>query len=551
MAPLAAAFAILWGWIAVAKSLPESLWVDELHSTWTATGTSGEVFHRAALGNQLCTYFWLLRWLGQTFGTGEAVWRAPSVAAWLGIVALCAAGLGRWAGRSGRPVALLGLALLVLDRLQIFYATEARPYALVALVILLSWFAMAAWSSRWFPAAGVRRGLYGLWAMWFAWCVLNVLACWLQPTAVLSVAAQYAYLISLGFGIRLKGQHLERQAFERQVTGNLWPIALGALVFVLSMLPALHVLWPVWEHRQRWAAFASGTGPGDVLLLLPFTAFLGPLVIGALLHALLGRGFRSLRDQRAEDQRGQENMPGQHPVLAWFALDATGPVGDSAGRRQWWMWLAAWSLPCLLVYVLTASGVAPLMHRRYVFTAAAPFVLWIASSVVALRGGGLRLCVFCAMFAILLVEQNSVSVWLRGGWPTAVRGEDWRGAAEWINSQTDHEEPIVVFCASNLIEGAGQVPAERTMREYLTLPLRSVYRVEAAKRIVPLANDPLSWASAVADERLPPSVPVWLVVRSSAEGLERRLQTSGLSVGERRSFGGVQVAQDVGFKKNP
>lgn len=534
--PLAVAAAILWGWIAIALSLPESLWVDELHSVWCATGTSGEVFQRAELGNQLSTYFWLLRWVGETFGTAESAWRAPSVCAWIGTVMLCGGWLGWLAGRSGRPLALAALALLVLDRLQIFYATEARAYALVALVTLEAWTALAAWSWSWFPLSGRREARWpsAKWvACWSVWWGCDALACWLQPTAILSVAAQFVFVGCLW---------LRRPRQERTLV-ELWPLGLGGLALASSLSPALQVLWPVWEHRQRWAAFAAGTALGDVRLLLPLVAFGGPLAIGALLHALLG--LKLFSGGRAALHECRSNKAWS--AAQWFTRDASAWPADSALRRQWWMWLAAWAVPCLAVYLLTASGIAPLMHRRYVFSAAAPFVLWTAGSIVRLRGRGLRWSVLAAMLAILLVEQGSVRAWREGTWPAAVRGEDWRGAVQWINSQIDPEEPVVVFCASNLIEGAGKVPADAAMREYLTLPLRSIYRVEAASRIVPLANDPSTWKRTVAAEIGRQHQSAWLVVRSSAAGLEHRLQASGMSAGQRRDFGGVQVARDLGF----
>jgi hypothetical protein len=332
-----------------------------------------------------------------------------------------------------------------------------------------------------------------------------------------------------------------------RVVATLWPVWCGGVLFAVSMLPALPVLGPVWEHRQRWAAFAAGTGVNDVLHLLPLAAFLGPLAIGACLHGL----FAGCQRRGAFEDHAVRRQRSLRGVIAWFATDASDQAHETRARRgdqdrQWWMWLLAWLLPCLAVYLLTASGIAPLMHRRYVFVAAAPFVLWIASSVIRLQGRGLRLAVLLAMVVVLLYQQGSLRAWREGDWPAAVRGEDWRGAVQWINSQTSRERPVVVFCASNLIEGAGEIPTDEALREYLTLPLRSVYRVEAAKRIVPLANEPVRWASTIAAERVEHgSEPAWLVVRCSAAGLERRLQASGLIVGERRDFGGVQVARAV------
>jgi hypothetical protein len=287
------------------------------------------------------------------------------------------------------------------------------------------------------------------------------------------------------------------------------------------------LLAPVWEHRQQWAGFAAGHSLGDVLQLLPFTAVLAPCLVALVLASLI---------PACRVERG--------------ILQANLGIADDTHRsslaRDWWLWLCAWCVPCCLVYGLTASGLAPLMHRRYLFVAAFPFVIWAAHSWSALPGRALRWCTLLASLILLLAQQGSIQEWYRGRWPTAVRGEDWRGAVQWLNVQaSDSAGPV--YCASNLIEGARADTEEPRVREYLTFPLRSIYALKPTRDIVPLVNDPRSWretlrrtthseiASAVNDR-------AWLVVRSSAAGLKRRLQISGLSVLEHRDFGGVQVA---------
>ena len=395
VALLAVLAAAVWGWIGVAHSLSESLWLDELHSAWSASAPLGEVSSRAVRGNQLSPYFWLLWGLSQTFGNTEPVLRAPSIAAWLAAVALSGATLARLATCSGQRIVLAALALVVCDRAQIFYATEARPYALLSLVALAAWYALAQWTeaAQWTEVrcagSGTRDrpplGVGQTWFFWWlGWCGLNVAAFWLQPTALLSIAAQFVYLLALSaFGGRLRLRSLARAPGYQGRLG-LWPVVAGGAILGVAMLPALRALSPVWEHRQQWAGFAAKCGWRELADLLPLEACLMPLLAGVVLAAIAGAW-------------GQRVTLANTPIASLWAchpVSASDPVSarHSYGlwHRAWWMWLCAWSVPCCLVLVLTASGVAPLMHRRYVFVAAFPFVIWLAHSWALLPHAWLR-----------------------------------------------------------------------------------------------------------------------------------------------------------------
>ena len=522
---LSVSAAAVWGLIGVAGAINESLWLDELHSTWTANAPLGEISSRAAMGNQLSPYFWLLWLVSQTAGTAEAVWRAPSVVAWLATIALAGAWLTLLARRLRRPQVLAALALIVCDRAQLFYATEARPYALLSLVSLGAWLTLGAWSRDWFPAGAAERRL-SRW--WFAWCGLNALAFWLQPIAVLSIAAQFAYLVGLVVWHRASAKPRRSRAGF-----GLWPIAVGGVCLALAMLPATSVLSPVWEHRQQWAGFAAKHAFSDVLELLPFAALLSPLLAGWLWSSACGLWGQVRRQTVGRACEPESNGP---------------PLA-----REWWMWACAWCVPCCLVYGLTASGLAPLMHRRYVFLAAFPWVLWVAWSWSCLPSRAVRACVLLSMLGLLLYQQGSFQAWRRGSWPTAVRGEDWRGAVQWLNSRSqsessNSESSNVVFCASNLIEGARAGDLDAALENYLTLPLQSIYALRPARAVRALANDPQSWpstlrATLVRSSLAPSEIKAWLVVRSSAKGLQNRLRASGLIMTEHGDFGGVQVAR--------
>ncbi|MGN6133428.1 MAG: hypothetical protein ACTHOU_02965 [Aureliella sp.] len=509
LAPLAMLAASLWGGIGIATSISQSLWLDELHTAWAAGGRLEEVAGRAALGNQLPPYFWLLWIAAKTFGSSEIVWRAPSVGAWLLMLMLSGWWLSRLAARTGQAVVLVGLALIACDRGQIFYATEARPYALLALVNLAAWLALAQWASgcRDSDRQTQDRG------WWLAWCACDVAAFWLQPTAVLSIAAQFVWLAGLAFRDR-----------------RLWlSSAAGAAIVMLAMLPAWGVLAEVWQRRQLWSGFAARVDLSSVLNWLPLQAAMVPLLVGTFASAC-GAAWTRWRES------------GRRPAEPQSAHRGCSTI-------QWWMWLCAWCVPCGLVFLLTASGIAPLAHRRYVFAAAVPFAIWLAHSWTWLRWSWLRLAVSIATLLMLLGQQGSLAALRHRQWPAVVRGEDWRGAVQWINAEVATSGgPAVVLCASNLIEGTVAALQDPEVAEYLALPLESAYRLTPDAQVRPLANDPRSWPVAVrgAHRAIPGGEGgVWLVSRCSPAGLERRLRVSRLVGRERRDFGGVQVMRAV------
>lgn len=508
--------------------MDESLWIDELHSVWSASGSFGEIAERAQLGNQLSPYFYLLWSFGKTFGTSEVIWRGPSLIAWLLAIVVTGSSLGRQPGRLLLPI----LASVVFDRSQLFYATEARPYAIVGLVVTCSWLAMANWSDNWIPVE--KRPIRLSMTVWIAWCLLNCLAFWLQPISLIAILPQFVFL---GF-LEVRGRYAI--AGERAPV-HAWPALLGGTLLVCSILPAVGTLAPVWDNRFQWAAFASGCSLSDLMRLLPMTAYVLPVCVAYV----LARAFRSSDYFHASHAKQLASESFQ--VL----------------QRRWWMWFLAWSLPCLLVALSTAWGMAPLMHRRYVYAAAFPLVFWYATCHVRWFGPALQKWILAATLIILTWEQGSWQQWQAGRWHSARRGENWREAIQWIELQRASGQPIDIFCACNLIEGARPInpsnwsaqPA-RAMDQYLTLPCRSIYSVSAPCRFIPLANDPRSWLPIVQTTLQPTPEPFqrWLLVRTSKDGLERRLAASQLAGELRGDFGGVQaiqLVQDVGFKKSP
>lgn len=500
-------------------SMHQSLWIDELHTAWSSTGSWEEILPRAAIGNQTPLYF-LWQWcLGRTFGQSEVCLRATSLVAWFGSLALFTSIIRLLVSRPSHRALWYLMCLAALDRQQIFFATEARPYMLMSLVLLLGWLALDAWLTPGKPEHEVTSAAQSTnelaarssWA-WIGWQTCCVMAMWLQPTAVLFVAAQFAWALWSGINQR-----------ARRRSSTLAGIAIGLLLLAGLVWPMRYVLEPAWHGRQAWTAFAADLRWSNVLRQLPI------LVVA---------------------------VPG---AIAWV-VSVFNP-GFTSDRRAG-MFLVAWLLPLMIVIGLTAAGIAPLMHARYLFAATLPMTLWCALMLSRLPSRWITVTILSLIVA-QAIQQGSARDWLAGRLSVVTRGEGWREAIEHINCQAANDEKsVTIYCASNLIEGSRadyltknelsrrelapvhshQLSAGSLREEYLSLPLRTLYGVTQRARIVALLNDPRSWRladSAVAETQ----ESRWLIVRTSPSGLAKRLTLSGLRPLEQLDFGTVQLVR--------
>ncbi len=566
-----------WGWIlAVALAiyavggsflyLQESFWADEMHSAWCALGQGSLVAERAREGNQLAPYFYLLWCLNRTVGFSEGLFRAPSFVAWLTMVALAA----RWLiSRSPYGiVAVLGVVgCVALDPSQLFYATEARPYALSALAILISWMALA----RWLPnPAGADRDTqptkegvsqsrsmrsHGRW--WLLWIASAVTACWLQPVCGLVCASQFAF----SSWILVTDAHQSRKDRLR----FLMALIGSALVMGLLMTPAFPVIASIWQRRIAWAAFAASYSFESLNSLLPFVTC-ACVACGCILHRAMFGGNDRLKSGIST-----------HAITKDVAA-------TSAIRMENQLWLSAWLIPLATVYLLTAFKIAPLMQPRFVYYAAFPLILWTLNQISNMRNARAVHIALMLLIGGIAIQQGAAAQWRFGRWKLVKRGEDWRGAIALIREQSHVDSrgseysgeggragdrgSQIVACASYWIEGSqATAKAELSARfnEYLSLPLRSAYPLDSHLfKIVSLWNDPRTWSTEIgkaldqnAANALSPSQATsgdrktidWIVTRTSAEGLRRRMAIANLQAAQTYDFGGVQVARDVGFKE--
>ena len=513
----AAALSLILGGSTAWYSMQQSLWIDELHTAWVSTGPWHQLVSRSATGNQTPIYFAWQWWLGRTFGHSEVCLRMTSLLAWLGCLTLFAGVIGGLVRRTSHAGLWWLVCLLALDRQQIFFATEARPYMLMSLCVLLGWLSLDYWLAT--EQGKGRRQM-----AWLAWVACCATAMWLQPTAALFVAAQLALALWRG--------------------GAAWAIQVPVAVAIFTLLgiawPMRYVLEPAWQGRQAWAAFAADLHWVNVSKQFPI------LVVGlpGLLAALIGwwqRGRRAWLMDRDVENSSECDRSG----AAKLASD---------------MWLLGWALPLLMVILLTASGIAPLMYARYLYAATLPLTLWTGCMLSRLRSGRWVAIIACGMVLLQAAQQGSMSAWMSGRLPVAERGEKWREAlAELerlereqgggVQSSDGVESPahagaVQIYCAANLIEGGRSdfLDGSQLRKEYLSLPLRTLYPVTKGARIVSLQNDPRTWPEPIVIYSGGQSRR-WLLVRTSKAGLAKRLQLSYLRPIEQFDFGAVQLVR--------
>lgn len=512
------------GLIAVAGTT-ESLWVDELHTSWCVSGDWSAVAPRAAVGNQSPLYFWMLsgwRWTLGAFqplvGT-EFLLRLPSVLCWLAAIWLLLTTLKFhwWQQRIGplAPGFLLTLpaatAWILCDRIQLFYATEARVYALVQLFNLAGWLLLARVLCE--PrredvdSAAAARQLV-------AWGVLGALLVQLHVTAGLALLWQ-CLVGTVGVLFLSHVRRLRR----------LWAGLLAAVG--LSTLAALASARTPWEERARWASFAGEATLETFFALFPLFPLLVPVLWMRSQDLLLG----PLR----EEPTGRAS-----PTLLTCRS----------------LWLCAAFGPWLTAWLLTALDIVPLFHRRFVIASALPLVVLAIGELVRIRRAPLQLAAVVMVIAALIVSQGTWQVWRQGqllGWQ---RLEGWREAVGWVEGEVRDGDQV--WCAAGLIEGSSvDLPLSDRQNVYLSFPLRGDYRIHSSQgRVIEpraLVNDARKWAaqfsSALTDQT---EQRLWFFYRGTPARLQQRLRQVEQSLAreelsiespEIAGFGSISVAR--------
>jgi len=418
--------------LAVAVRVPscfQSFWVDELHSAWTIEGTLADVLLRAKLGNQSPVYFLGLWCWRQVFGESEIALRLTSVLATAAAAALLVIGVSQW---TQSTIAGLSAGLVMsLESNAIFFGTELRPYAGVILAATIAVFCLL-------HALSDLRADDGRW-FWSGAVLMVLFAALLQPTSL----AVLGWLLAALVIVRV-GRSRRRGSWRRH------DLMLAGFALLVGAVLWFTTLESTWHVRANWGSFAQAPSWNRASGLWSWLwLWMIPLAI-ALLPG------RSWLESRFSHRQRRTIL-----VLAFSCL--------LASMVLWWVSRLGW---------------VHLWHRRYQVAMLPMFAALVGISVSRFQGSRLVSRVAAAVIATILLAGLTLS---QGVLPTAIthpgrlayRGEDWRGALQWMVREATKGD--LLFVDSGLIESRTFIhQLDRPERlDYLRLPVLGPYAIFA------------------------------------------------------------------------
>lgn len=489
---------------AVALRLPscyESLWVDELHSAWCVWGGLSDVAPRADIGHQSPFYFLGLWFWKQIFGGSELALRISSVLAVAASCSVLTLGVARWSG--SLIAGMTAGAILAIETNSIFFGTELRPFAWVILfssIAIVCFARLALLSSRHLD----RRS-------WVGMVVAILFAAICQPTSLGVLILLPATLCSLWLW------RDRRQLFRFTLSDGLLILSTAAVGFALWSM----TLHESWGERQTWSSFASATSIWQLWRIWDWT------LLWCVPIALL---IPTIRIGRLD---GVTRLSTATLLLASIALIAS-----------FGYWMVSW------------NQWLPLWHRRY-FIAVLPMLAFVAGGSVATTANCAKTSKLAPLVAICLVfgliyRQNMHRSLPHYPVALATRGEDWRGAIDWVRKKAMSNDQI--YLESGLIESRqwldgvhrgidGRVlqrPGTREQLRYLCYPTSGPYSLDQS--VDPIGED-LDIPLRVLNDN---TRQIFLIVRRPASRISIGPTKWGWVYGNRtpkeiKSFGNVSV----------
>ena len=430
-----AAFLRLW-------QVGESLWIDELHTSWVVSGKLSEVLPRAAMGNQSPLYFWGVWLLVQVTGQSEWTLRLPNLAAGIALPAA----VYFLAGRSVRAVqdnpdgpegpsyiaALAAAMLVAIDPTCIFYAQEARPYAWVMLLAVFELVLLRRLIEQ--PTLGRRLPLLAN----------SLLLFYLHYTTAIFLAGIVVLLPML--------VRLTRSPYPTKY------LVLDLLLAAALAAPGVVQMSDIFERRTNWEAFVDKPSWQALFTAIPFT---GWAILGAAVVALALLVPRVL--PASARTRG--------------SASAAPPVTSPPPSVLWYcVLLAAILLPLILSWAVTKLDAARVYHVRYLVA-----LVPLAAAATCLASAWIpwRIVQTTALIALPgwhLYDGRMFDQFARDGRILAVRNEDWRGAINHLNAELTSESRAKLLLDLDLIEsGDSRI---REFQEYSRFALHGLYHVD-------------------------------------------------------------------------
>lgn len=471
----------------------ESFWLDELHSAWVVWDGVDQVYSRSVIGHQSPVYFYLLWTWKQLCGTSEVMLRLSSVLPVAFSCGLLTFSVSRWS-QSYIAGAVAGL-LLALENNSLFFGTELRPYAWVILfsAIATDCF-LRLWSTRY------RHDEKGAWLMLVASLMGAAL---FQPTSL-------GVLMWLPCILWTKWAIIDpRACFRLTRTDGVC----GIMVLLVGIVLWIVTLQDSWQQKSIWSAFGTAASIDQIARVWNWTwLWTVPLIglaVGIIIRSLL-------------------TLPCDRKWIGSLLTIALLAVGTTC-----------------LYWFCSFMEFAPIWHRRY-FVAALPLFASISGGSVGYlhqslpnRPTGAALAAVIGTLLILGLGTQQRTFTRLHQYPVAlvVRGEDWRGAVNEINRDSDAARQL--FLDSGLIEARSWITPnlfqqeKKLHREYLEFPVRGPYRIEHSVIPVGSSLQPLHGTTAVANHD---AQPVIILTRRPASLARKQLPQRGV-----KGFGGVSV----------
>ena len=442
----------------------ESLWVDELHTSWAVADGWSDVAPRAYIGNQHPLYFWLVRAVVGIAGQSELSLRAISLFAGIGFVAVAGIAAQRYTNSS--MAGLLAAWLVATDHEFIYFSQEARTYALVQLLGLIQF------------CCGYRM-LYEAKLRWrIPFVVLSIGLFYLHYTTGLLLVGECVAAIVLYRTSKQRPHYSYRNLFNDFV-----------LIGSICLLTTHHHLREIFDRRLNWKSFVSANPRSD--LIRYFDVYFLTAAI-ALLSATIWRYISKRPTWMVLDAK-----------MCCLALVAILPVGMS------------WSA--------TYLEVVPVFFYRYLIV-----LLFVGPLVAALicarlpRPWGMVFC--CGLILFAGYAHGRSTNWWSRGIAAPVRWEDWRAAAELIDRE-GRDWPVLLqagFIETNKLTEEH----EDIWSEFLSCPLRGIYRIDRAdERLVAGTRNSMVLIERN-QARLRDRGGGWLVIRTNRPDVARKLAHS-------------------------
>lgn len=459
-----------------ALQLGESLWLDELHSSWCVSGNWSEVAGRARMGNQSPFYFWLLKLWISIIGQSEITLRLPSLIASTLLLPIAATIVFRIAPKENWLSGLMATTaavLLAIIPIGIFFGQETRPYALVQLCAAIHLLALLTTIKS--PTMASRSAMV----------IAAALSIHFHPTAALMLIAEAIVLVPMLLSDRARHYRLSM-------------LAVDVMVGLLLLSPQLSLLLDTTARRENWSRVARPVELFDArrfVMLFP----------GTLLAIVAG-------------------------IVALIATYYAKPDGSDCGdhwrtRRSVAMVLTAAILPMLVAWISSASGVAHLWMPRYLVASILPITILV--SLVSWPVARWKWLAFVASglaVALVVFQSGIIPKYQQTGRLADDRREDWRSLVEAVSALPEDERPTTVYLSSGLIEAREILASGNPASEaYLNFPLQGLYQIRKGNkplRIIPFEHlrvRQLAKEDAFSDRSC------CVIIRGSPEAIEQML----------------------------